>query len=751
MKYIFGFIALGLSVFLGGCKQQVINQSDDQVAGSPASRGAMMAAYQNTDNAEQGVVLVKFKRSAEPRAITRSGDGFARTGVQAVDNLSDELAVQSIERVFPYVERSEVRARKHGLDLWYRVTYDPTKASLRSAIDSYSAIEQLDWVETVKSVVMTDGTNSDQAIAVDPSEMAITRADDVPRMFNDPYLHRQWWFDSQNTSVEGVRPNAGINLPVAWEKYCGSKEIIIGVMDGCVKWTHEDLADNMWVNKGEIQYNEIDDDGNGYIDDVNGYDFYAQKVENVELMPHDHGTHVAGIIAAVNDNGKGMSSIAGGTGNKDGVRIMTCQLFKGARGAEFPKMAEGIKYAADNGAVICQNSWGFPSVGERSKVIEDAIDYFIAQAGNAEMFPNSPMRGGLVIFASGNEAHNIGQQQLYPQAYDKVIAVSSTDHMRKRSEFACYGDWVEIAAPGGRDPLEDNFDDIKQHFIISTIAGSNFTDNKSYGYFYGTSQACPMVSGVAALLIQANPGKTNSEIKELLLSSVSSLEDTEPDYVLIGSGLLNAGKHIFASKNTDAPDPITDLKLEKGDKNIYSLNWTVPTDKNGDWIDTYTLYFSESELTSANLQSAKKIVYKQFKRQPSGKPITVNLVDSVGVNIQKNAYFAVVSTDQWANVSGISNVVEHKAVGGGGNGGGDVISFGSGAAVAATLQIKWPMGFMDSKTINVYDRSARRVIQKQVNSSTQGYDLDVSRLAAGNYTVEVISSTESYRRTFRKI
>lgn len=748
MKYVLGVVALGLSLFLGGCKQQVLSEQD-QTSGSPASRGAMMAAYQNTDNAEQGVVLVKFKRDALPSAITRSPQGVARTGVQAVDALADELSVQQIERVFPYVERTEAYAIKHGLDLWYRVTYDPTKASLRSAVDNYSSIEQLDWVETVKRVVLTDGIATDKAIVMDPTEMAATRADDIVRTFNDPYLHRQWWFDSQNTSVQGVHAKAGINMPVAWEKYTGSSEIIIGVMDGCVKWTHEDLVDNMWVNKGEIPYNKIDDDGNGYIDDVNGYDFYAKKADDAEMSPHDHGTHVAGIIAAVNNNGKGMSSIAGGTGNKDGVRIMTCQLFKGVRGAEYDKMAEGIKYAADNGAVISQNSWGFQTVGQRSKVIEDAIDYFVAEAGNAKLFPNSPMRGGLVFFAAGNEAHIIGQQQLFPQAYDKVVSVSSTDHARKRSGFACYGDWVELTAPGGRDPLEDDTEAIKQHFIISTIAGSNFQDNKQYGYYFGTSQACPMVSGVTALLIQANPGKTNTQIKELILSSVASLEDTETDYKFMGSGLLDAGKYLFATKTADAPDPITDLALTQDAKKIYSLKWTVPTDKNGDYIADYTLYVGGSKLTEANLSgAAKKITFDQFKRLPAGQTITIDLVDSLGVNMTRSNYFAVTSSDQWGNVSLISNVVAHEM-----SNDGNPVGFGDGGAVAVNglLEVNWSNDFKGEKTINVYDRSGRRVIQhKLTDADVSDYQLNVKGLASGNYTLEVVGSDSTYRRSFRK-
>lgn len=705
-----------------------------------------MAAYQRTSGAEQGVLLLKFKRGTAPVSITRSPQGLCRTGVQAIDDLGSQLSVQSIERVFPRVERSEDRAQKHGLDLWYRVTYDPSKASLRSAVDNYSAIEELDWVETVKRAVFSDGTTSQWAIPVDQAQMESTRADGVVRPFNDPYLSRQWWFDSQNTIVDGVHPKAGIGMAAAWAKCSGTNQVIVAVMDGGVKWLHEDLADNMWVNAGEVPYDKIDNDGNGYTDDVNGFDFYTAKIENAEIEPHDHGTHVAGIIAAVNNNGKGMSSIAGGSGNKDGVRIMTCQLFKGVRSTGNDKIAQGIKYAADNGAVICQNSWGFPGPDERSKVVEEAIDYFIAQAGNEQMFPQSLMRGGLVIFASGNLAHEIGQTKVYPQAYQSVIAVSCTDEKRQRSGFACYGDWVEIAAPGGRDPGDDNLDDIKQFFIISTIATGNFTDNKTYGYFQGTSQACPMVSAVAALLIQTHPGQTAAQIKELLLSSVSSMEDTEKDFALMGRGFLDASKHILPQENAEAPEVISDLQLLQDKNHAYSLQWTVPVDKNGDWIDTYILYVGDREITNATVSSAKTLVFTQFNRKSHGQTIKIDLVDSMGVDMKTNKYFCVASTDQWGNLSQRSSMVVHMIATD------NPLILPAGAAAASVLSMRWPIDFKGQKTIKVYDRSARLVIKRVVEDhDANQYNLQVEKLASGNYTVEVSGDNGTYSRNFRKI
>lgn len=731
---IVGFVSL---VGLFGCSKIEPQEQEQNITGTPASRGATMAAYQGTENAKQGVVIVKFKREYKPGTITLSGDGVARTGVQAIDVVSSRVGAYNLERVFPYAEKFEKKRRKHGLDLWYRVSYDTLRSSLSQAAAAYSGLEELAWVQTARRGEIVGGKDGFEASEADlRGGVSSSQFSGAP--FNDPMLSKQWWIDAKSTSVPGIHPDASINLFTAWGKVRGSRDVIVCVVDGCVKWDHDDLAANMWNNTGEIPYNSIDDDQNGFIDDVWGFDFATSSYPS-DYNPDNHGTHVAGIIGAVNNNGLGVCSIAGGSGYGDGVRIMSCQIKNQVMTTD-DLMAAAIEYGANMGAVISQNSWGYSVPGVKSEVVREAIAYFNAEAGDPELFPNSPMRGGLVIFAAGNSGDVTGQQQIFPAAYEEAIAVAAIDQNRQKSSFSCYGPWVDIAAPGGYGGLADQD---KPNYILSTYAGLK----SNYGYFPGTSQACPMVSGVAALLIQANPGKSSAQIKELLLSSVASLEPTEPNFALMGSGMLDASKYLFATQNSQAPEAITDLQLIQKNDSVYSLQWTVPSDNPGDWVETYTLYFGDSEPTQANLSSAGKVVFNQFRLKPAGQSIKVDLADSMGVDMKSTTYFALVAADQWANVSQLSNVVEHAVVMGS-----NPLAFPLGSMALSVLKMSWPKEFGGQKTINVYDRSGRRVAQKVVSDpAARVYDLSVSALASGNYTVEVVGVGAVYRRAFRKI
>ena len=260
-------------------------------------------------------------------------------------------------------------------------------------------------------------------------------------------------------------------------------------MDGGVQVDHPDLVDNIWVNEGEIPGNGIDDDGNGYIDDINGYNF---MYDSGKLTPMKHATHVAGIIAASGNNGKGIAGIAGGNGTAgSGVKLMSTQVL-GATSSN--NTAAAIKYGADNGAVISQNSWGYNTTTTSVSYIDPAdkaaIDYFIKYAGcdnDGNQLPDSPMKGGIVIFAAGNDnVSNPGTAS--PADYDAVVSVAAIAPDYTKASYSNYGSYIDISAPGGN--LNGN------GMVYSTI------HNSSYGDMSGTSMACPMVSGVAALVIQ---------------------------------------------------------------------------------------------------------------------------------------------------------------------------------------------------------------------------------------------------------
>lgn len=358
---------------------------------------------------------------------------------------------------------------------------------------------------------------------------------------NDPRYEEQW-----SLSL--------INMPGAWAIEKGDPGVIIAVVDTGFDYTHEDLASQTWVNVDEIPDNGIDDDNNGYIDDVHGWDFsepptsdgneVSQNGDNDPIDESGHGTHVAGIVGAAVDNDVGIAGIA-----------WNCTLMSirgaGVAGIRDDRSAAAIIYAVDNGARVINMSWGGR---ERSFVLRDVIDYAYA-------------RGVLMVAASGNDSED---ESIFPAGYRKVISVATTQQHKQRFYQSNFGASIDIGAPG--------------NVILSTHI------NNRYRPLSGTSMATAHVSGVAALIISKHPSLTHEEVRQILLSTADPITES-PE--LVDAGNLNAARALMASVSLQAH--ILSPEAHSGGSNQIEIVGTA----GGFKFDTWQLLYGLSTVPTA--------------------------------------------------------------------------------------------------------------------------------------------------------
>ena len=689
MKKKFFYIAL-VALALTGCS--------DSLSTLDSSEGKVDITI--PADAEAGELLIKFSPEMSDildqaqKSQTRAGKA-TRSGIPSTDEVLDILGSYSFERVFPVDANTEARTREAGLHLWYTVKFSKG-TDLKVAAERLKQLGEISKVQTngrIKRAYNTDSKRiylSDKALQQKATRAA---ANGEP---NDPGFVSQWHyrnlgegnydFENLNNNHVGAKAGCDVNALEAWKSCTGDPSIIVAILDEGVMYTHPDLAANMWCNPGEtVQGAKTDGDGNGYEGDLHGYNFVTESGDITWTDANDsgHGTHVAGTIAAVNNNGIGVSGVAGGDGTPNsGVKIMSCQVFSGQNSVTLAGEARAIKYAADNGAVILQCSWGYNSSessiingytpgpatekewAETYPLEKEALDYFINNAGS----PTGVIDGGIPVFAAGNE---YAGNPAFPGAYSKCVCVSAVAADYTPACYTDFGSLVTLSAPGGDLEYYSKIGEEEDEYwaetaeqkgaVLSTLIQNG---KPAYGYMEGTSMACPHVSGVAALglayAIKQNRHYRAADFVALMKKSVKELDShyqngatktyymnhttvgASPEIVQLskyigkmGAGLIDAAQLLNNIKNKELSSDMKLPNMYVGIEKTSSLNLTAYF---AGQTEGYSCSVANASVASATVEG-KMLIVKGLAAGSTSLTVTAadGTSQTVTVTVRKSA------------------------------------------------------------------------------------------------------------------
>lgn len=520
-----------------------------------------------------GEILVKLRAS---------GSSHRQNVSLSIDSIS-AMILKEMQPVFSAAPQSSGSSQKQlspqnspldeGLSRWFTVSVKDDQ-DLQKTLDACAGSSLVEYAEPIYIY----------SIATTP---------------NDPYYSSYGTWGQQYDDQWGLK---NIQSEKAWNISRGNNNVTVAVIDTGVDYTHPDLSENIWSNPNEIPGNGIDDDHNGYVDDTMGWDFVNDNNEPMDT--HGHGTHLGGIIAAVGNNGQGITGVCWQ------ARIMVIRGLADSGSGASDKLAQAIKYAVDNGARVINLSWGGYGV---SQLIQDALTY--AYNHNC-----------VIVAAAGN--NNTNAERFFPGNYSQAITVAACNASDARASFSNYGSNVDVTAPGvdilslkakGTDMLRKE----------ANIVGGE------YYRASGTSMATPFVSGLAALVISSDRDLSNLEVEEIITNSCDDLGTLgKDDYY--GYGRINASQALSLGRGEQVR--ISDFKAfdtPSDDGDSINVTWSAGASAA---VKGYSIYYAVQPFASITDEGVQVLL---------DSPVDDPLADSCTISgLQEGTgyYVAVVAT-----------------------------------------------------------------------------------------------------------